>query len=80
MAGTGKGQFLWGNEKNINMSDKTVKIININFCQFKQAFKRSWFQFIMIGNNCAYLSFACHFRKTYMASRLPGYRKPELFA
>ena len=37
MAGTGKGQFLWGNEKNINMSDKTVKIININFCQFKQA-------------------------------------------
>jgi len=49
-------------------SDKTVKIINIDFCQFENSFKRTRFQLVMIRNNRANFSFASYLREPHMAS------------
>jgi len=51
-----------------NTSDKTVKIINIDVCQFENSFKRTRFQLVMIRNNRANFSFASYLRKPHMAS------------
>lgn len=63
-----------------NTSDKPVKIIDIDFCQFENSSKGSRFQLVMIGNNSAHFPFSRHFRKPHMASRSPGNRKTEFIA
>ena len=52
-------------------SDKPVKIINIDFCQLKNAIESSQFQLVVIRNNRAHFSDGSHFRETHMTSRLP---------
>jgi len=42
-------------------SDKPVKIINIDFCQFENSFECTGFQLVMNGNNRANFSFAGYF-------------------
>ena len=57
--------------KEIKKSDKPVKIINIDFCQLKNAFESSPFQLVVIRNNRAHFSIGSHFRETHMTSRSP---------